>query len=69
MKQVRIAKDGSYNGVHYKIGEIWNVIASGKYHCDIEKDGKKTHISISADTRYGIEGIEITEQQPLPIFN
>ena len=68
MKKVRILKDGDFEGVEYKIGEIWDFVED--YTKDrtivIKKDNKRTIVSISNDTQFGKEA-EIIEEQTCEI--
>lgn len=65
MKQVRILKSGSHDGVCYNEGEIWDYVSD--YTKDrmvkVQKDGKRVVVSIVNDSSYGKEA-EFIEEEP-----
>lgn len=65
MKKVRILKDGKYENIPYKRGEIWDFVSV--YRKDqtikVKKDNKVVIVSIADNNSYGLEAeiIEIPE--------
>ena len=63
MKQVRILKDGVYNGFIYIKGEIYPFIRKSDIYAYIGTSKKNTLVAVEENSLYGIEAeiIEIPE--------
>lgn len=54
-RYVRIIKNGNYNNVNYKIGEVWKIIDDHSVIVRVEKDGFEVEVVLKSKGGYDIE--------------